>query len=297
MNCTEEAITFPCAAETLVGVLSRPLGQASEIGVLVIVGGPQYRAGSHRQFVQLARALAGAGHTVLRFDYRGMGDSSGALRDFQDAGPDIAAAMDTLQQHAPAVRRVVLWGLCDAATAALLYCGQTRDARVQGLCLFNPWVRSAASLAQTQVKHYYTERLRQPEFWKKLASGKVAFSALSGLAGNLRTALAGRRGDGGDQAALSFQTRMARAWAQFDAPVLLFLSGNDYTAKEFEEYSAGDAEWKTALARAPAIRHVEPDADHTLSQRSASAAAERRTLELLARVAAAPVGQAMTAPT
>lgn len=287
MNCTEQALTFPCAAETLVGVLSRPQGQASEIGVLVIVGGPQYRAGSHRQFVQLARALAGAGHTVLRFDYRGMGDSSGALRDFQDASPDIAAAMDALQQHAPAVRRVVLWGLCDAASAALLYCAQTRDARVQGLCLVNPWVRSAASLAQTQVKHYYTERLRQPEFWKKLASGKVAFSALSGLIGNLRMAWAGQRRTNSSPTT-SYQTRMAQGWTGFDAPILLFLSGNDYTAKEFVEYSTRDADWQAALAKAPTIHHIEPDADHTLSQPSAGAAVQRCTLELLAQIAAVP---------
>ncbi len=165
---------------------------------------------------------------------------------------------------------------------------------MQGLCLFNPWVRSAASLAQTQVKHYYTQRLRQPEFWRKLASGQVTLGALSGLFGNVRTALAGRCGDGDNVAALSFQTRMARAWAQFDAPILLFLSGNDYTAKEFEEYSGGDAEWKIALAKAPAIRHVEPDADHTLSQRSASGAAGRRTLELLAQVAVASTATDVT---
>ncbi|WP_326539114.1 hydrolase 1, exosortase A system-associated [Pseudorhodoferax sp.] len=283
MNCTEQALTFDCEGETLTAILSLPRQEASGIGVVVVVGGPQYRAGSHRQFVQLARALAAAGHTVLRFDCRGMGDSSGALRDFRDVTPDIAAAVSALQNSAPQVRQIVLWGLCDAATAALLYCGETRDPRVRGLCLFNPWVRSAASLAQTQVKHYYTQRLREPEFWKKLASGRVALSALSGLLGNIRLALAGGRGGG--EAALAFQTRMARAWAQFDGPMLLFLSGSDYTAKEFIEYSTRDAEWQAALAKAPAIRHVEPDADHTLSQRNASAAGERCTLELLALLA------------
>jgi exosortase A-associated hydrolase 1 len=293
----ELALTFGCTDETLVGVLSQPADATSSVGVVIVVGGPQYRAGSHRQFVQLARALASAGHAVLRFDYRGMGDSSGALRDFQDVSRDIAAAVDVLQQHAPQVREVVLWGLCDAASAALLYCGQTRDARVRGLCLVNPWVRSAASLAQTQVKHYYTQRLREPAFWRKLLTGKVALSALSSLLANLRLALAGQRGQGsGHGAAPSFQTRMAQAWAQFDGPVLLFLSGNDYTAKEFEAYSAGDAAWQTALRRPPAIRHVEPDADHTLSQASASAAAARCTLDLLARIPVASQSRAAAMP-
>lgn len=295
MKCTEQALAFPCAAETLTGILSLPHGVPSSIGVVVIVGGPQYRAGSHRQFVQLARALAAAGHAALRFDCRGMGDSTGDLHDFLDVTPDIAAAMAALQKGAPQVREIVLWGLCDAATAALLYCGETRDPRVRGLCLLNPWVRSAASLAQTQVKHYYTQRLRQPEFWKKLASGRVALGALSGLVGNVRLAWSGRRG-AGKQPVQSFQTRMASAWAQFDAPILLFLSGNDYTAKEFMEYSAGDADWQAALAKVPPIRHVEADADHTLSQRSASAAAERCTLELLTRLAAAAEPQRSALP-
>jgi hypothetical protein len=45
--------------------------------VVIIVVGPQYRAGLHRQFVSLARTLSTAGFLVLRYDYRGMGDSDG----------------------------------------------------------------------------------------------------------------------------------------------------------------------------------------------------------------------------
>ena len=76
MNFSEHAIAFDCVEEQLLGVVSLP-AQASDIGVLVIVGGPQYRVGSHRQFVLLARYLAASGYPVLRFDVRGMGDSSG----------------------------------------------------------------------------------------------------------------------------------------------------------------------------------------------------------------------------
>ena len=67
----EEALVFGCGGEALVGVLARPDAPAAR-GVLIVVGGPQYRAGSHRQFTHLARELARNGIASLRFDYRGM---------------------------------------------------------------------------------------------------------------------------------------------------------------------------------------------------------------------------------
>ena len=65
MNYTEQTITFACEQDMLAGILTQPEVAAS-IGVIVIVGGPQYRAGSHRQFVLLSRALAAAGYPVLQ---------------------------------------------------------------------------------------------------------------------------------------------------------------------------------------------------------------------------------------
>ena len=127
----------------------------STCGVLIVVGGPQYRVGSHRQFLLLSRRLAAEGYPVMRFDYRGMGDASGAMRGFEQASADIGAAIEAFQRACPAVQRIVLWGLCDAASLALLYVDATQDDRIAGLAILNPWVRSEASLAQTHIKHYY----------------------------------------------------------------------------------------------------------------------------------------------
>ncbi len=125
---SEKPITFECGSDTLLGILHSPTCPESTIGVLVVVGGPQYRVGSHRQFVLMARALAESGFSVLRFDYRGMGDSEGSTRTFKDVGPDIAAAIDVLLREQPLLTGVVLWGLCDAASACLMYCkGPARD--------------------------------------------------------------------------------------------------------------------------------------------------------------------------
>lgn len=265
----EQAFTFDCDGESLLGLLHPPAvdapTDAAQTGVVIIVGGPQYRAGSHRQFVHLARALAGAGHPVLRFDVRGMGDSTGALRHFEQISSDIGAAIDALALHAPQVRRVVLWGLCDGASAALLYLHDRADARVQGLCLLNPWVRSEASQARTQVKHYYIDRLRQPAFWARLLRGQVARTALSDLWRNLRTASAGQAGRRRPQDPGAYQERMLQGWTRFAGPCLLVLSGNDYTAKEFLEFTQGRPAWQHLLRAADLqLQHLD-EADHTFS--------------------------------
>ena len=113
-------VVFNCEGVLLHGMLHEGAPSATT-GVLVIVGGPQYRVGSHRQFVLLGRALAERGYPVLRFDYRGLGDSDGEPHTFETIDADIRAAIDAFTRLRPGLERVVVWGLCDAASAALFY--------------------------------------------------------------------------------------------------------------------------------------------------------------------------------
>jgi uncharacterized protein len=245
------------------------------------VGGPQYRVGSHRQFVGLARVLAAAGCATVRFDYRGMGDSAGQPRDFQSIDDDIACVLDNAQQQLPAVRRWVLWGLCDGASAALMYCARRRDARVAGLCLANPWVRSDVTIARTHVKHYYLARLRQPSFWAKVLSGQVAGQALADLARNVGRALR-RRGDRSmPGAAPAFQETMAAGWKRFDGQMLLLLSERDYTAKEFSESLSSAPAWADALRHPHLQLERVVHADHTFATPDARLHSEALTLHWL----------------
>jgi len=294
---SERVVTFKCDGDSLMGILTVPEQQvAKSTGVVVVVGGPQYRAGSHRQFVLLSRALAGAGYPVMRFDFRGMGDSTGETRDFLDVSPDIGAAIDAMQRELPSVERVALWGLCDGASAALLYHAETKDARVQCLCLLNPWVRSTASLARTQVKHYYAQRLLQRAFWAKLLRGGVAFEALTGLLRNVRVAaqaggmtVATRStGDETIDSSTPYQNRMLAGWRNFSGPTLLILSSEDYTAKEFLEYCAADPIWAKALAMAQVKRQDVAGADHTFSNHADRAIVETSTLEALSHCGLSP---------
>ena len=277
----EAAVLLHCDGGQLVGVLSKPV-DPSRVGVVVVVGGPQYRVGAHRQFVLLARRLASAGYAVLRFDYRGMGDSDGEMRNFDTIESDINTAVSALLSSCPEVCRVVLWGLCDGASAALMFAGEATDKRVAGLCLLNPWVRSDATLARTQLKHYYGERLLQSEFWRKVMRGDFDWrGALRGVQRSLRLVVG--RGEV-PNAGRPFQARMASALRTFSGPVLLMLSTNDYTAKEFVECAKTDKDWHGHLDRGNLQRVDIAGADHTLSRPQWRTVAEHSVLNWLAEL-------------
>lgn len=260
MNIYERAFLFPCLGEALIGIVCVPEIAAST-GVLIVVGGPQYRVGSHRQFLLLSRSLAHAGFPVMRFDFRGMGDSHGETRNFENVEDDIGAAIDAFVADCPNIERIVLWGLCDAASASLLYFNSKHDRRVCGMFLLNPWVRSEASLAKTHVKHYYLRRLQQREFWTKLLSGRAKVAhAYRGLFSNL---LLAQRGD--NKESKDFRGCMANALSGFDGPIMFVLSENDYTAKEFQQFVSDSPEWKGLLSSPRVTTLSLAEADHTFS--------------------------------
>jgi exosortase A-associated hydrolase 1 len=277
----ETAVVFECAGEHLVGVISEPL-EVTRRGVLILVGGPQYRIGSHRQFVHIARHLAEAGIAAMRFDIRGMGDSSGDYRELEDINPDIAAALDALQRQVPTLRSVALWGLCGGASAALLYWRATQDPRLKGMALVNPWIRSQVTQARTTVKHYYLKRLAGREFWHKLISGRVARGAALELLRNLR--LAWRPGarpvSASGPSDEEIGRQMAEGWSSFPGRLLLVLSENDYTAKQFMEAASLDPLWRRNLQRSTVKRLDLMGADHTFADAAVHATVERATVQL-----------------
>ncbi len=267
MEFEETALMFSCEGDALVGILTRPAVTQSR-GVLFIVGGPQYRAGSHRQFTLLSRGLAQSGISSLRFDYRGMGDSGGKQRDFEQVNEDIRAAVDIFFRHMPQMRELVLWGLCDGASAAMMYA--CRDVRISGLVLMNPWVRTTEGLARAQIKHYYWARLRDGEFWRKCFSGRFdLLASLKGISGSLAQILKKplRPETGKEAATVSLPERMRRALEKFDGRVLLILSGQDLTAREFEDVVQSSPAWQKRLRLSTVSQHRLPEANHTFSQR------------------------------
>jgi exosortase A-associated hydrolase 1 len=239
-------------------------------GVLIVVGGPQYRVGSHRQFTLLARHLAERGVPALRFDCRGMGDSDGDVRTFDRVGTDIRCAIDLFFASVPGLKDVVIWGLCDAASAALFYAHQ--DARVSGLILLNPWVRTGQGVARARLRHYYLQRLLQAGLWQKVARGEFNFREAVGALGRFVIDAMGRRRSLGtiDESPASeapLPDRMEDGLRKFHGRVLFILSGNDLTAQEFKDVAASSRRWRSLLADRRVTRHELPEANHTFSRR------------------------------
>jgi uncharacterized protein len=277
---SEAAVIFSCNSDSLVGILHRPdSDEHRDLGILIVVGGPQYRVGSHRQFTLMARVLAEAGFPVFRFDYRGMGDSTGDPRTFESVDDDIRAAVDAFLAAAPGVHRVVLFGLCDAAAAVWMYCLQ--DARLAGLILANPWVRTLAGESKAFVRHYYLRRLMQRSFWTKAFSGGLRpMDSARGVLTYLRRAVTATTRDAKADAE-HILDRMRRGATTFAQPMMILLSDRDLTAREFEGLVQDSRDWRNLMARPNVEVNTICDSDHTFSGRDALERATRITQDWL----------------
>lgn len=208
-------LTFGCEGELLSGTLDEGEGA---VGVLMVTGGSQTRIGSHRMYEQLSKRLVEGGYSCLRFDRRGVGDSSGDDPGYRQSGADLAAAAAALRAEAPSVTRLVGFGLCDGATALALH---GADAGVADLILVNPWLveTSSGEQAPAAIRSHYRQRLLSTAGWKKLLTGKV----------NVRKLLSGVR-KAGRATDTSLADEAARGLQRFGSPATLILAAGDGTA-------------------------------------------------------------------
>lgn len=282
MSAAEIPLCFDCQGTPLVG-MAHPAADA-KTGVLIVVGGPQYRIGAHRQFIEMARGLAQAGIPSFRFDARGMGDSGGDFQGFEAIDDDIKAAIDAFMATAPDLENVVLWGLCDAASAILFYAH--RDPRVAGAILLNPWVRTETSYAKTELKHYYGAKIIDGRFWRRLFTGDIDLADAAGSFLKRVKSATGfdQSGDGPTGSApcqgmsLSLPDRMLQGFTSFTGDIMLIISGNDLTAREFEEITEASPDWTQALSADRVRRHHIKASDHTFSRREWSEAVMNWTI-------------------
>lgn len=284
---SESAITFRCKGSELIGIVHEPDGTAETTGLLILTGGDQYRIGAHRQYVLIGRRLAAEGFPVMRFDDRANGDAEGEryeveLDHFEDTHDDLCAAVEAFKLQHPALDKIVLWGLCGAVSSFLI--SPKLPDSVAGLVLVNPWVRTEAGSARAYLKHYYVERLFDPEFWRKLFSGR--FSAAKSLK-SMGTLVGQSRAKSDDTSGSDqpLPDRMADGFDRFTRPTLFILSGDDHTAQEFKDLVAQSKRWGKLVRRRGVARRDLRQADHTFSTRVWHKQLEDWTLAFVAAVA------------
>jgi pimeloyl-ACP methyl ester carboxylesterase len=155
----------------LSGVVTDPPPGAAIPGApaaVLLHAGRIHRVGPNRTYVSLARALAAAGFTVLRFDLSGIGESDVRRDDtpFREAEmQDVAEALGFLES-ARGISEFVLMGLCSGGSLSALYA--TYDERVTGAVLINieryPITRGQQlrAYARKVVRYWWKVALRRP---------------------------------------------------------------------------------------------------------------------------------------
>ena len=167
----------------LFGVLCSPARPHGDLAVLIGNTGRDPHYGVARFGTEFARHLATLGVPTLRFDFAGIGDSSGpagkedilsAMLD-TDRGADIASAIDLLSGLG--YRRIVMQGNCSGAYHALR--AAVDEPRVTGLLLLNlpvfEWqVGETPDFMhrKTMKLGHYLARLVSREDWLRLLRGR-----------------------------------------------------------------------------------------------------------------------------
>lgn len=270
MNVRELPVVFQCNEQSLVGIVHIP-EKPKKIAILSIVaGGPQYRAGFGRQLIKMARRFSKEGITVMRFDYRGLGDSSGADAGFEHVGDDIDSAITTLMELEPTITEVILWGGCNAASAALIH--GYHNAAVSGLILANPWVRTEESFAKVIVRDHYAKRVFELSFWLKVARFEynpipAMKTIISGLGFSKNKTVV----DDADASinALPFLERMLIGATEFKGNLLFMMSGMSLAANEFDNLLLHSDQWRKVLNRTNVDRVGIENADQAFSTHEA----------------------------
>jgi uncharacterized protein len=125
----EEQIHFTVQGQRLYGMLHLPQGRGPFPSLSFFHGFTGQRIEPHRLFVKTARKLADEGFVVLRFDFRGSGESQGDFRDMTISGEikDSLASLDFLKSQ-PHVdpRRIGILGLSMGGFVASHVASQSR---------------------------------------------------------------------------------------------------------------------------------------------------------------------------
>ena len=135
----EKFVEFKSNGKRIVGFLHIPEGKPKVPGVLLCHGFTGTKSESHFIFTKLARNLAENGIAVLRFDFRGSGDSEGKFEEMtlETEMTDGERAIEYLIKRKEVMKENIgVVGLSMGAVTATYLASKYKN--VKSLCLWSP---------------------------------------------------------------------------------------------------------------------------------------------------------------
>lgn len=208
VSLTEHFVHWPDTPAT--GVLTTPGDDAcvsSGHAILLLNAGSTQHIGPSRMWVELARDWASQGHTVLRLDLAGLGDSEPRPgcppnQTYPHAAVDDVRSVVAWLQRQPGVRDITAGGLCAGGYHALA--AVRAGVPLRSILMINPLIFLGAEGLdlgpQTQVAAHqaqsamssYKQALFNPSKWRKLLGGQVNLGVLKQVLQRRLQALAHR---------------------------------------------------------------------------------------------------------
>jgi pimeloyl-ACP methyl ester carboxylesterase len=243
---------FEVDGDRLFGIVTTPR-VSNGVGVLIIQGGDTVNVSllRNRMAVRLARRLSELGYTCFRFDYHGLGESTGVIGELRLSSPftnDAAAAARVLMEAG--VSKILLAGACFSSRTALSTAPELDD--VVGIVMATPPIGSyerkeavAERMARERSVGEYAKLALRPKTLKRLFDKdrrafylKLAKKKINQV---FRNARATTGGDGGNLWWVSrhFLGPLA-TMSERRTPVLIAYGVDDPLLREFERAEEGE---------------------------------------------------------
>lgn len=177
---SETPFFFSNEKQNLFAVIHTPDGEIKNPAWVFCHPFGEEKLWAHRVYVNLARDLCSHGYPVMRFDYRGYGDSEGRFEDstLAEQQSDIHAAIGLVLEKHPQIKSAGLLGLRYGATLASMVADNDRS--ISHLVLLDPVIDMNAYLQEllranltTQMVMYGKVVSNRGELTENLINGEM----------------------------------------------------------------------------------------------------------------------------
>jgi dienelactone hydrolase len=222
----ETPVFVPSGDDTLFGVLIRPDAESRNLIIVVGPGGPNAASFQRNGLgTRFSRRLAQGGLAVLRFDYHGIGDSTGEIQEFDLEKPlkaDVAATLSWARRAG--FDLIALVGICFGTRTALSAIDGDQDISAFALVTM-PFADVIAVISQRIGVGGVFRRLFRPAAWARLSDPSHRRTYRKILKSVLRR-LIGRRPDRSSKRRPTAFSRLEAATSR-NIPVLMLYGAED----------------------------------------------------------------------